>query len=228
MTYSVTGIPASVTRVHVGTSGWGYGSWRPGFYPAGLEPEAFLGHYAQLLHAVELNSTKYRLPSEDQFARWAGQVPDGFLFAVKAPPGVMRRIDTFQDRVRVLGDRLGCVRVVVESPRDDGFLELLLGSVDPSLRWVLDLRHPSWNGVEARLAEVGAVRVGDTEGAAGWCYLRFRDPPYDDGTLTTIAASVAGLLDRGLDVFAFFRHEEAPTAPEYAARVLRLLAGGAS
>lgn len=220
----MAGIPASVTRVHVGTSGWGYGSWRPGFYPAGLEPEAFLAHYADRLPAVELNSTKYRLPSEEQFARWAEQVPDGFRFAVKAPPGMTRRIDTFQDRVHVLGDKLGCVRVVVESPRDDGSLELLLGSLDPSLRWAFDLRGPSWNGVEARLAEAGAVRVGDTASAAGWCYLRFREPPYDDGTLTTIAASLAGLLHRGLDVFAFFRHEQAPTAPEYAARVLQLLA----
>jgi len=29
-------------RLHVGTSGWSYPSWRPGFYPAGTDPKAFL------------------------------------------------------------------------------------------------------------------------------------------------------------------------------------------
>ena len=57
--------------------------------------------------------------------------------------------------MRALGDRLGCVRVVVERPRDDGFLELLLGSADPAIRYALDLRDPSWDGVEERLAAVG-------------------------------------------------------------------------
>ena len=92
-------------------------------------------------------------------------MPDGFRFAVKAPDGIERRLATFEERVRCLGDRLGCVRVVVERPRDDGFLELLLGSADPGIRYALDLRDPSWDGVEERLAEAGAVRVGDTAGA---------------------------------------------------------------
>ena len=88
----------------VGTSGWSYPSWRPGFYPAGVKPEEFLAFYAGQLPAVELNATKYRLPSEEQFRRWAEQVPDGFRFAVKAPPGVERRLDTFQERVLALGN----------------------------------------------------------------------------------------------------------------------------
>ena len=48
--------------------------------------------------------------------------------------------------MRRLGDRLGPVRVVVESPRDDGLLALLLGSTD--LRVALDLRDESWDGVD--------------------------------------------------------------------------------
>ena len=156
-----------MSRALVGTSGWGYPSWQPGFYPAGIDRSAFLSFYAEQLTAVELNATKYRLPSEEQFRSWASQVPDGFRFAVKAPAGVERRLSTFEERVRFLGDRLGCVRVVVERPRDDGFLELLLGSVDPAIRYALDLRDPSWDGVEERLAEAGAVRVGDTKGSAG-------------------------------------------------------------
>ena len=103
------------------------------------------------LDTVELNADrKSRLPSEEQFAILGlRRCPDGFRFAVKAPDGIERRLSTFEDRVRCLGNRLGCVRVVVERPRDDGFLELLLGSVDPAIRYALDLRDPSWDGVGA-------------------------------------------------------------------------------
>src|ERR1700758_3171490 len=66
--------------VRVGTSGWSYPTWRPGFYPSGLDPAAFLGFYAQRFRTVELNTTGYRLPAEEQFRRWAAQVPDGFEF----------------------------------------------------------------------------------------------------------------------------------------------------
>ena len=55
----------------VGTSGWGYPSWQPGFYPAGINRSEFLAYYAAQLATVELNATKYRLPSEDQFRTWA-------------------------------------------------------------------------------------------------------------------------------------------------------------
>jgi uncharacterized protein YecE (DUF72 family) len=215
MSYALTGIS-------VGTSGWGYPSWQPGFYPAGLDRSAFLSFYAKHLNVVELNATKYRLPSEEQFRSWAAQVPAGFRFAVKAPDGIERRLETFEDRVRFLGDRLGCVRVVVERPRDDGFLELLLGSADPGIRYALDLRDPSWNGVEERLAEAGAARVGDTEGRAGWAYLRFRELVYDDAELERIAAELDSLANTGVETVAFFRHGNAPDAPRAAMHVTAL------
>lgn len=211
-----------MSRVLVGTSGWGYPSWQPGFYPAGVDRSSFLSYYAEHLTAVELNATKYRLPSEEQFRSWASQVPDGFRFAVKAPAGVERRLSTFEERVRCLGDRLGCVRVVVERPRDDGFLELLLGSVDPAIRYALDLRDPSWDGVEERLAEAGAVRVGDTTGSARWAYVRFRELVYDDAELGRIASELRALADADVQTFAFFRHGDAPDAPRAAMRVTAL------
>ena len=202
--------------LHVGTSGWGYPSWQPGFYPAGLDRSEFLSFYARHLGTVELNATKYRLPSEEQFRSWAEQVPDGFRFAVKAPDGIERRLATFEERVLCLGDRLGCVRVVVERPRDDGFLELLLGSADPGIRYALDLRDPSWGGIEERLAEAGAVRVGDTAGYAGWAYLRFRELSYAEADLDRIGRELAGLP---VETFAFFRHGKRPDAPVAATQV---------
>jgi hypothetical protein len=212
-------------RAAVGASGWSYPSWRPDFYPAHSRAEDFLRVYAEHLPSVELNVTGYRLPSQEQFERWREQVPDGFTFAVKAPPRLLQRLAAFQERVRALGPRLGVVRVVVETPRDDGFLELLLGSADPDLRWALDLRDPSWDGVEPRLADAGHVRVGTWEGEAPFRYLRLRDPPHEDRELASLAGRMRPLLAAGIDVHAYFRHENAPSAPLYALRLLELLDG---
>lgn len=213
-----------MTRALVGTSGWSYPTWRPAFYPTGLAPEDFLASYADRLPAVELNATKYRLPSEEQFARWAGRVPETFRFAVKAPDRVERRLETFEQRVRLLGDRLGCVRIVHEAPRDEGWLELLAGSADPAIRYALDLRDASWDGIEPRLAARGWVRVGDESGVAGWAYLRFRDPPWSDDALGAAASTIHAMVDRGIETFAFFRHEDEPRAPLAALRVVELMA----
>ena len=207
--------------IRVGTSGWSYPTWRPGFYPAGLDPSEFLGFYAERFTTVELNTTGYRLPSEEQFERWAEQVPDGFEFAPKLPGNRLRSLDVFESRVRALGDRLGPVRISLKSPRDDGAIELLLGSLDPSLRLAFDLEHESWDGIEPRLSAAGAVRVNDLDHEAGFRYVRFRDPPYSDEQLREWAAR---LREVQIPVYAYFRHEDEPTAPRYAERLLELLA----
>jgi uncharacterized protein YecE (DUF72 family) len=207
----------TVARVSVGTSGWSYPSWKPGFYPAGLDPSEFLRHYAERFQTVELNTTGYRLPSEDQFHRWAEQVPDGFEFAPKLPGGRLRSLDVFESRVRALGDRLGPVRISLKSPRDDGAIELLLGSLDPSLKLAFDLEHPSWDGVEERLAQNGAVRVNDLDNPAPFRYLRRREAPDDDFVARVRAAREP--------VYVYFRHGDEPEAPRYAEEVLERLVG---
>jgi uncharacterized protein YecE (DUF72 family) len=204
-----------VNRVSVGTSGWSYPSWRPGFYPAGLDPSAFLAFYAERFATVELNTTGYRVPAEDQFRRWAEQVPDGFEFAPKLPGDRLGVLGTFESHVRQLGDRLGPIRISLKKARDEGALELLLGSLDPSLRLAFDLEHPSWDGIEPRLAEAGAVRVNDLDHPAPFRYLRRREAP-DAG----FAAAVAGAREA---VYVYFRHEDEPTAPSYASRLSELL-----
>ena len=122
--------------------------------------------------------------------------------------------------MRALGDRLGPVRISLKSARDEGALELLLGSLDPALRLAFDLEHPSWDGIEDRLAEAGAVRVNDLDRPAPFRYLRLREPPYDDAALAALAARIRPLAD---PVYVYFRHEEAPTAPAYAERLLALI-----
>jgi uncharacterized protein YecE (DUF72 family) len=203
-------------NARIGTSGWSYPSWRPGFYPAGTDPAEFLSYYSARFATVELNTTGYRLPAEDQFRRWAAQVPDGFEFAPKLPGTRLRGLDVFAERLRLLGDRLGPVRVSLKSPRDEGAVELLLGSLDPAMRLAFDLPHPSWDGIEPRLSEAGAVRVGDLEHPAPFRLLRRREAPD-----AAFAAAVARAKE---PVYVYFRHGDEPTAPAYAERLRELLA----
>ena len=196
--------------IKVGTSGWSYPSWRPGFYPEGMQPPDFLGFYAERFETVELNSTGYRLPSADQFRRWAGAVPDGFEFAVKFSLTRLDRVTTFLERVLALGNRLGPVRVVYEGPRDDGTLSFVLGSVPGDVRLAWDFRDESWAGT------AGVVAVNDPN-SEPFRYLRLREPPYSDDELRAFAATVRG------PAYIYIRHEDEPTAPRFAERLRSFL-----
>jgi uncharacterized protein YecE (DUF72 family) len=230
ITSVVTATRPSVPGLYAGTSGFSFASWRPGFYPPEAKPADFLRLYSERLPSVELNNTFYRLPSEEQFRKWAETTPPDFRFAVKMTMSISHfgRLDelgTFCERVAALGDRLGpiLVRPPDNRPRDDGWLQLLIGSVEPGLRLAFDLRHPSWDGVEETLGEAGAARVNALEGETAFRYLRFRDPPYDQSALKQLAGRVRIALDSGADVYCYFKHENEPTGPRYAGRLLELV-----
>ena len=195
--------------IHVGTSGWSYPSWRGGFYPADADPKTFLSFYAERFDTVELNTTGYRLPAEEQFARWAGQTPDGFSFAVKMPLTRPERVGTFVERVQALGNRLGPLRITVQNTRDDGLLTFLQGSLPPELDIAYDFRHESWDGVE------GIVRVNDFD-SEPFRYIRMREPPYSDDDLRALAQRLRP------PAYVYFRHEDEATAPGYAQRLRRI------
>jgi len=215
--------------LYVGTSGFSYASWKPDFYPAGTKARDFLRTYAERLPTVELNATFYRLPSEEQLRAWASQTPDNFRFAVKMSRQITHfgRVDgiaTFCERVRAMGDRLGPILVQLPPtrPRDDGLLRLFLDSLDPELRYAFEFRHESWAGVDLE----GNALVGSLEGDAPFRYLRLRQPPYDEAALAGWAARIRPVLAAGVDVFAYFKHEQSPTAPLYAARLAELVRVG--
>ena len=221
---AATGRP-SVAGAYVGTSGFSYPTWKPAFYPAGTPQKDFLRVYAERLPSVELNATFYQLPSEDRLRVWAEQTPPGFRFAVKMNRrathfGDLSVVATFCERIRVLGERLGPILVQLppSRPRDEGWLALLLESLDPELEYAFEFRHPSWAGA-------GVVQLVNTlEGGSPFRYLRLRDPPYDEAALSGWAARLRPLLAQGTSVYAYFKHEDEPLAPRYAARLLELLA----
>jgi uncharacterized protein YecE (DUF72 family) len=175
-----------------------------------MQPAEFLRFYAERFDTVELNSTGYRLPSADQFRRWAEAVPDGFEFSVKFGLTRLDRVTTFLERVLALGDRLGPVRIVYEGPYDGGTLSFVEGSTPDDVKLAWDFRHESWADTD------GIVRVNDLD-AEPLRYLRLREPPYTDDDLRKFAATVRD------PAYIYVRHEDEPTAPETANRLRELL-----
>jgi uncharacterized protein YecE (DUF72 family) len=216
---------ADVPGLYVGTSGFSYPTWKPGFYPEGTPQKDFLHAYAERLPSVELNATFYQLPSEDRLRGWADQTPPSFRFAVKMNRrathfGDLSIVGTFCERVRVLGDRLGPILVQLppSRPRDDGWLELLRESLDPELEYAFEFRHLSWAEVE------GVQRINQLDGDTPFRYLRLREPPYDEAALQEWASRFRPLLEAGTRLYVYFKHEDEPLAPGYAQRLRELLA----
>ncbi|HZL31630.1 MAG TPA: DUF72 domain-containing protein [Pseudolabrys sp.] len=82
---------ACTSRVRVGIGGWTYEPWRGVFYPKGLTHACELQYAAQHLTSIEVNGTFYRTQTAATFRKWASEVPDGFVFALKGPRYVVNR-----------------------------------------------------------------------------------------------------------------------------------------
>ena len=85
-------------KIYIGTSGYGYKEWKGIFYPEKISPKEMLRFYSERLGTVEINNTFYHMPTESMLASWAEQVPDDFVFALKAP-----QVITHLKRLRNVG-----------------------------------------------------------------------------------------------------------------------------
>lgn len=150
-----------MATVLIGTSGWTYGSWKGPFYPADLPARDYLSFYAATFPTTEINYSFYHLPKRSTYERWRAQVPDSFVFAVKASRFIthIKRLKDVQDAWRsfvepaaVLGGRLG--PILLQFPPSfradpdtlDRFLRMAAmaeGRPGP-LRLVCEFRHESW------------------------------------------------------------------------------------
>ncbi len=229
-------------RLLAGTSGYSYKEWKGSFYPQDLAADEMLRYYSGRLPAVEINNTFYRLPRASVLETWAGQVPPGFRFAVKASRRIthLKRLRNagdetgyLLDTVQVLGERLGVVlfQLPPDLKKDLDRLRDFLALVRGRARAVLEFRHPTWldDEVLGCLQESAcALCVSDTDeepaaavtSTAPFGYLRLRRSEYSDSDLSEWARRVgAHAWD---EAYVFFKHEEAGAGPRLAARFLEL------
>ena len=69
--------------VRIGISGWNYAGWRGLFYPPQLAHKRELAYAGKAFRSIEINGTHYSLKQPEDFARWAEETPEDFVFAVK-------------------------------------------------------------------------------------------------------------------------------------------------
>jgi uncharacterized protein YecE (DUF72 family) len=148
-------------RVYVGVGGWTFEPWRGVFYPEKLPQAKELNYAASKLTSIEVNGTYYSSQKPETFRKWANEVPDGFVFSVKASRYSTNRrvlaeagdsIKRFYDQgLTELRDRLGPVlwQFAPTKKFDEAdfgkFLELLPRERDGlALRHVVEVRHDSF------------------------------------------------------------------------------------
>ena len=228
----------------VGTSGFAHREWMGSVYPRGATQGQLLPMYAQRLSAVEI-STNTRLPNPEQLASWAASVPPGFQFALKAPSRVAhelgggkamaRSMAAFLDALDRLGDTLGPVLVQVpETVKvDRRALATFLSSMPQDLRLAFEFHHPSWHedGTLRLLSDHEAALVLTDEGdsaprltlTAGFTYVRLRRDDDRPEAIEEWAERLGMLTRRGIDVYAFVKHDRRGAAVDRAARLAALL-----
>ncbi|MFN2459677.1 MAG: DUF72 domain-containing protein [Candidatus Velthaea sp.] len=77
--------PPAIPPILVGTCGYSYKDWIGTYYPPRTKPSSMLSYYAAHFHAVEIDSTYYRVPAPNSFATMVERTPPHFRFAVKLP-----------------------------------------------------------------------------------------------------------------------------------------------
>ncbi len=73
-----------MVEVRIGTCSWADEALSKHWYPKGTPAGERLAFYAREFDTVEVDSTYYRLPSEQMVERWAKRTPEGFVMHVKA------------------------------------------------------------------------------------------------------------------------------------------------
>ncbi|HXZ35779.1 MAG TPA: DUF72 domain-containing protein, partial [Thermodesulfobacteriota bacterium] len=142
-------------KIHVGTSGYAYKEWKGKFYPEKVSPKEMLRYYSGRLDTVEINNTFYHMPRESVLISWAGQVPDDFVFALKAPQvithlkrlrNVVQETEYLFTTLSVLEGKLG--PVLFQFPKsfraDRTALQDFLGLIPGGMPCAFEFRSPSW------------------------------------------------------------------------------------
>jgi uncharacterized protein YecE (DUF72 family) len=234
-----------VNKLHIGTSGWAYPSWIPGFYPLKTPASKFLSYYATQLNCVEVNYTFRARPAVKTLQNWSEITPAAFSFAVKAHQRIthIKRlkdveldIRNFYDSLQTLflAGKLGPVlfqlppNLKLDVDRLRAFLEFL----PQNARAAIEFRHDSWfNDVVFNLmreydvalciAESDDLQVPEVH-TASFTYYRFRRSDYSPPELDQIADRL-GHAAQERDAYAFLKHEETPEGALNARRLLQTL-----
>ncbi|WP_349434367.1 DUF72 domain-containing protein [Pararhizobium sp. A13] len=151
--------------IRCGIGGWTFDPWEGTFYPETLSKKRQLEYASRQLKVIEVNGTYYSSQKPETFAKWAAEVPEDFVFSLKASRFATNKkvlgeagesISRFLGQgLTELGPRLGPIlwqfMPTKKFDADDfgAFLALLPEKQDGlTLRHVVEVRHPSFRTPE--------------------------------------------------------------------------------
>jgi uncharacterized protein YecE (DUF72 family) len=233
-------------KIHVGTSGYSYKEWKGIFYPEKISPKEMLRFYSERLGAVEINNTFYHMPTRAVLSSWAEQVPDNFIFAIKAPQVIthLKRLRDVGEEAEYLFNSLSVLErklgpILFQFPgsfrADKPALKGFLGLIPASMPCAFEFRSLSWHTAEILellrekrhslcITDADENPAEEIISTAPWGYLRLRQSDYSDADLLQWGERV--LSQKWEKAFVFFKHEEEATGPEMALRFQELTDSG--
>jgi uncharacterized protein YecE (DUF72 family) len=218
----------------IGTSGWSYDHWKTVFYPENVLSKDRLNYYSGHFPCVEINSTFYRLPSEQAVKNWFTQTPADFIFAVKANRFITHQkhlrdyeltTKNFFQRIRLLKNKLG--PILFQLPPHFKInvtrLEEFIWFLPKKLKYSFEFRDASWYTDEVydllRKREI-ALCLGDLNGilspleiTADFTYVRLHGPKtaytgsYNATQLHQWADRIVEWLEQNISVYIFFNND---------------------
>src|SRR5689334_18252262 len=202
-----------------------------------------LSFYATQFPTVEINHSFYRMPTENLLLNWAKTVPEGFRFALKANQqithiqrlrGCEATLKRFLEVASVLNEGGHLGPILVQLPPNFKFdrplLEDFLALRPTAFLFAFEVRHASWytdETYELLRRHQTALVLSETDKqtppeviTAGFTYARLRLENYTAKQITAWRKRFDGWLSQGVDVYAYFKHEDAGKAPAYAHELL--------
>ena len=230
-------------KIHAGTSGWAYTSWKPGFYPAKLPSAKFLEYYSTRLNTVEVNYSFRAALTEKLLGDWIAATPANFKFAVKAHQSITH-IKRLRDTTKLTSEFLASLEPLREAGKlgpvlfqlppnfkcDMARLDDFLSHLPSGTQATIEFRHASWFVDEVygclRDANVALCRAESEDletpdvTTADFHYFRLRKDEYSPSARGQMKRKVRQAARSG-DVFAYFKHEDTPDGALYAEALLK-------
>jgi uncharacterized protein YecE (DUF72 family) len=234
-------------KVHIGTSGWAYPTWKPDFYPAKTPSAKLLDYYSTQLNCVEVNYTFRARPALKTLQNWATVTPEGFTFVAKAHQRIThikrlndvdQDVDAFFASLQPLlhARKLGPVlfqlppNLKADPERLAKFLKVLPNDAPSAIEY----RNPTWfeekiyqlmrnHNVALCIAESDDLAVPEVF-TADFAYYRLRKSDYSEKEIAEVEQRLRTAAEQR-EVYAFLKHEDTPEGAINARKLLEKLKG---
>jgi len=144
-------------EIKIGCTGWSYQGWSGTFYPKNLKSSNWLKYYSQIFSITEINSTFYKIPSQEIVRKWDADTPRHFRFTAKFPSIIthekkLERVNTeifsFLSSLLPIHEKISAL--VLQLPPSLTFneakprLEELFDVLPSDFLYPIEGRHESW------------------------------------------------------------------------------------